>query len=1377
MKRLIGLLSIVITVSVAQAQNFEQFNISQNLSDPRMVTCRDFNGDARDEMVIASSEGLYLYENQGSNQFVKRALLDSVEAVYRFSLFDWGNDGDLDIFYTTFGLAQQVAWLENDGNQNFTHHLITDTIPSPFYVRPFDIDQDSDVDILLSSSSTDELYWLKNNGSNVFTSVDTIGNFINHFEIADLHGDNDWDIIFGRTYTGFTISEVRTFQNDGNNNFSMQVLKSGFSVIHEVFTKDINGDGYFDILVPDYHGDALVWLTNDGSYSFSNQSIIKNNFDGPQGVDVRDVNGDGKMDVIAGSYNDDEIYYFQGQGSVSSFSFSSGTLLYNGLISITDLAIGDFDVQNNLDFAHIDLGSDELSTWVNNGNQSFTQNRLAFSFDSPRAFDMQDIDGDGDQDLATVSNDGDMVAWMENVGNDNFETHILATNYEEPYSVRINDLDDDGDFDIVACSNNDDRVTWWRNDGPGNFVMIQIATNLNGPRDFWIEDFDNDGDKDIAVICYWIFNKIGNTGAQWLKNDGNENFTRFEIQDDVRAGRSMRGADMNGDTLIDVVISSYFYTASKLRIAVNNGNGFGIATVGDLLCEDFEIVDFDGDQDNDILAIDFVLDSLYYYENLGNLQFSRHTLAHIDDLYGIAPRDFDGDGDMDVIFTTGFSGFTNGSGFEWGIFRNDGTGNLSTEIWYQNLSMVKPMEVFDYELDGDVDVVIGFDFADKITLYKNLDIDCYLTVGVAASGNTSFCSGDSVLLSAITNDTGISYQWYRNSMPIPNATTTQFLADSSGFYQVAISDTTCTAFSAVQQVVAGSIYTDSISLAFCQNDSIVLDSLTISFPGNYTIHYTSRTGCDSTVTYQVTQKNRDSSFISAVICSGSTYMFGGQQLTQGGMYTNTLTNSENCDSVVYLNLTVSPVYSQSQSLNLCSGDSAFLPGGYWVNQSGTYVDTLLTGGGCDSIWSTQVAVNPILTTNEAYTICQGDSLLIHGVYQSNSGNYRDTLVSTLGCDSIVAVSLTVLPHVLRNITASICQGDSLFLGGEYRVQAGTYYDTLMAANSCDSIISTNLVVLQPAQQSVSLTICQGDSVFLANAWRKSTGNYIDTLTAANGCDSILTSVLTVNPTISGTSQLSICQGDSIFLANAWRTTAGNYPDTLTATSGCDSIHTYVLIVDPLINTNAQANICAGDSIFLGGSWQTTAGNYVDVFTSANQCDSTVTTQLTVTTVDTAVTRVGNTLTATAATASFQWLDCNANFSAIPGATNATYSPTANGSYAVQIGQSGCVDTSQCFDINTIGLREEESGKNFVIYPNPSSGVITVSGTLPTSAKVRSVRISIIDASGARALELPVEINGDDLNTSLDLSGLPNGVYQLKISSGNASFVQSLVLAK
>ena len=62
------------------------------------------------------------------------------------------------------------------------------------------------------------------------------------------------------------------------------------------------------------------------------------------------------------------------------------------------------------------------------------------------------------------------------------------------------------------------------------------------------------------------------------------------------------------------------------------------------------------------------------------------------------------------------------------------------------------------------------------------------------------------------------------------------------------------------------------------------------------------------------------------------------------------------------------------------------------------------------------------------------------------------------CDSVIVTTLTVLPVTTNAISYDICQGDSLLAGGSYQTNTGIYYDTLVASNSCDSIIVSELMV-------------------------------------------------------------------------------------------------------------------------------------------------------------------------------------------------------------------------------------------------------------------------------------------------------------------------------
>ncbi|MDG1719322.1 MAG: T9SS type A sorting domain-containing protein [Flavobacteriales bacterium] len=94
---------------------------------------------------------------------------------------------------------------------------------------------------------------------------------------------------------------------------------------------------------------------------------------------------------------------------------------------------------------------------------------------------------------------------------------------------------------------------------------------------------------------------------------------------------------------------------------------------------------------------------------------------------------------------------------------------------------------------------------------------------------------------------------------------------------------------------------------------------------------------------------------------------------------------------------------------------------------------------------------------------------------------------------------------------TICNGLSIVVGSNTYDSTGVYYDTLLSFNGCDSIVTTNLIVLSTAASSgVNYqTICLGDSASVGNSTYYSAGVYADTLISSNGCDSIVTTTLTL----------------------------------------------------------------------------------------------------------------------------------------------------------------------------------------------------------------------------------------------------------------------------
>ena len=137
----------------------------------------------------------------------------------------------------------------------------------------------------------------------------------------------------------------------------------------------------------------------------------------------------------------------------------------------------------------------------------------------------------------------------------------------------------------------------------------------------------------------------------------------------------------------------------------------------------------------------------------------------------------------------------------------------------------------------------------------------------------------------------------------------------------------------------------------------------------------------------------------------------------------------------------------------------------------------------------------------------------------------------MGCDSILITNLLVSPPDSILVYSTICEGDSILLGWNYQSATGTYYDTLVTSSGCDSILITNLLVSPPDSILVYSTICKGDSILLGGNYQSTTGIYYDTLVTSSGCDSVLSTVLAISSpnSIQVTKDTSIMIGESINL--------------------------------------------------------------------------------------------------------------------------------------------------------------------------------------------------------------------------------------------------------
>ncbi len=217
------------------------------------------------------------------------------------------------------------------------------------------------------------------------------------------------------------------------------------------------------------------------------------------------------------------------------------------------------------------------------------------------------------------------------------------------------------------------------------------------------------------------------------------------------------------------------------------------------------------------------------------------------------------------------------------------------------------------------------------------------------------------------------------------------------------------------------------------------------------------------------------------------------------------------------------------------------------------------------------------------------------------------------------------------------------------------------------------------------------------------------------------------------------------------------------TTGCDTNRIVTIHATPIYTISQTLNICSGDSVVVGTNVYTNTGVYTDILASISGCDSTVTTNLTVNSVDTAVSVYWSTLTSSATGASYQWIDCGTGLP-IAGATSAAFTATTNGLFACIVTQNACTDTSSCYSITDVGLTEQIQHENISCYPNPTKGSVTI----VAQSGITSIRI--LDLSGRLLFS-----NTATGNTAvIDLELLTTGTYIIEVTTGGTQIRQRVL---
>ena len=280
-----------------------------------------------------------------------------------------------------------------------------------------------------------------------------------------------------------------------------------------------------------------------------------------------------------------------------------------------------------------------------------------------------------------------------------------------------------------------------------------------------------------------------------------------------------------------------------------------------------------------------------------------------------------------------------------------------------------------YLLDGKLDDLgywsVALDSCQVQNLYTGGSGNCCVTNFQFSQDTIFYCGTDSVQLDAGSGWT--SYSWNTgDSIQNPFVST-------SGMYSVTVFDSIgCMGYDSVF-FSKNNYTTSSLSITYCDRYTWTQNSVDYLASGIYKDTITNSAGCDSIITLNLTINNSSTSSLSIISCDSYTWVQNSVNYLTSGIYKDTITNSAGCDSVITLNLTINNSSTSILSITACDNYT-------WAQNSvnyltsGIYKDTIANSEGCDSVITLNLTINnpPTITVQPIY---QNTTIGANAVFQ------------------------------------------------------------------------------------------------------------------------------------------------------------------------------------------------------------------------------------------------------------------------------------------------------------------------------------------------------------------------------------------------------------
>ncbi|CAF4606681.1 unnamed protein product [Rotaria socialis] len=581
-------------------------------SYPLAVAINDINGDNRSDLVIANTNrdniGILFRYNytlfKSENKYFSR----NERRPLSILTSDFNNDTYLDIA-VTFYYSHTIGILLGHGNGTFgimmIHALKNGSKPESLVAHDFN--NDGRLDIIVVNAGTDDLVILLGCGNGSFTTTKRLSTGENSNPIA-------------------------------------------------IILADINKDGRTDIVVVNHAHDTIGVLFGYGNLTFSTLYSYSTGIDsGPKSIAAGDFNSDGRIDIVVGNYGTSSISIFLGnekESFITQMNYSTGYQSWPACITV-----GDFNGDNQLDFAVSNHNLNDVGIFLGYGNGSFAPITTYSTGhgSSPRFLDTGDFNNDGKLDIAVANYGTNNIVVLFGYGDGTF---LLGIAYRtgigsSPCGLAIGDFNKDSILDIAVANYKSNDISIFLANGTDLYAGVTSHSMGDGahPISIAIDDLNNDGLADIAVANY------GTDNVGILLGSGHRNFDSvIPYSTGIGSGPySLSIADFNNDYRLDIVVANS--KTNTIAILTNIGNGMFVTNMlysTGSGSQPYAVVtnDFNNDGISDIAVANAGTNNIVLFYGYGDGYFGNkifYALGFRYQPYSIAVADLNQDGWLDIV--------------------------------------------------------------------------------------------------------------------------------------------------------------------------------------------------------------------------------------------------------------------------------------------------------------------------------------------------------------------------------------------------------------------------------------------------------------------------------------------------------------------------------------------------------------------------------------------------------------------------------------------------------------------------------------------------------------------------------------------------------